>query len=115
MVIYKILGLIRAEPGDTEPTSLVVMWELLSSNEIVPTYTVSYHNTNNTQCFNDSDIITGIAEMQYTLRNLQEATEHCITISTMLSDGVERESLMATTPAAGLHLQKGVCTDYDLQ
>ena len=99
-----ILGTVRAKLGDTEPTSLVVMWELLSSTELVATYTISFHNTNSTQCFNDSDIITGITAMQYAPRNLQEASEYSIAISTMLNDGMERVSLAATTLAAGQHL-----------
>ena len=89
----------------TQSTSLVVMWELLSPTETTPTYTISYSNINNTDCFTDSDVITDITAMQYTLSNLQEATEYNVTVSTTLTNGrEERDSLTATTLAAGQHL-----------
>ena len=42
--------------------------------------------------------------MQYTLRNLQEATEYSITVSGVLSDGEDRNHLTVSTLAAGQHL-----------
>ena len=80
------------------------MWELLSPTEIIPTYAISYRNTNNTQCFSDSDTVTGIAAMQYTLRNIQEATEYSITVSGILSNGEARDYLTVNTLAAGQQL-----------
>ena len=99
-----IVGIVRAELGNIESTSVVIMWVLLSPTEIISTYTISYHNINNTLCFNDSDIVTGITAMQYTLRNLEEATEYSITVS--LSDGEEEEFIRAITIAAGQNKQK---------
>ena len=66
-------------------------------------YTISYSNTN-TDCFTDSDDITGIAasETMYTLTGLQEGTEYSITVTAILSDGETAEdSLTATTMTAG--------------
>ena len=55
---------------------------------MVESYTISYSNTN-TDCFTDSDDITGIAasETMYTLTDLEEGTEYFITVTVTLSDG----------------------------
>lgn len=101
-IVLAYIGLLRATVLKTmkQSTSLVVTWELLSPTETIPTYTISYSNTNNTDCFTDSDVITDITAMQYTLSNLQEATEYNVTVSTTLTNGrVERDSLTTTTLA----------------
>ena len=91
-----------------QSTSLVVMWELLSSIETFSTFTISYSNTNNTQCFNDTDLITidDSTARQYALMDLQEATEYSITVSVVLNGVESRDSLIATTHAAGLCFAK---------
>ena len=61
------------------------MWKILSTSESISSYTISYTNTNNTQCFMNSSMLTEITGMQYTLRNLQEVTEYSITVSAILS------------------------------
>ena len=71
--------------------------------EMVESYTISYSNTN-TDCFNDSDDMTGIvaSETMYTLTVLQEGTEYSITVTALLSDGGTAEDrLTATTMTAG--------------
>ena len=78
-----------------------IMWELLSNT--VSSYTISYQNINNTECFMDYSTISNITAMNYTLRNLQEATEYSITVSGILSDGKTKVPLRATTLAAGQH------------
>ena len=85
-----------------QPNSLVIMWELLSTNTLF-TITISYVNINNTQCFNDSIIISSITTMIYTLSNLQEATEYSIDVSVILilSGEKETEHLRTATLAAG--------------
>ena len=73
------------------------MWELQLT---VSTYTIFYSNTNNTQCFNDSNDISDISasETMYNLTGLQEATEYSITVTAILSDGeTVEDSLTATT------------------
>ena len=84
-------------------TSLTISWAL--AEELAATsYTISYSNTNNTQCFTDSDDITGIAasETTYTLTDLQEGTEYSISVTALLSDGkTERWTLVAATIASG--------------
>ena len=83
-------------------TSLLVVWEFLSTSKTVSTYTISYFNSNNKQCFNSSNNSPDITETMYTLTGLQEATEYSITVTAILSDGETGEdSLTATTMAAG--------------
>ena len=70
---------------------------------MIESYSISYYNTN-TDCFTDSDDITGIAnsERTYTLIGLQEGTEYSITVTALLSDEKTTEdSLTATTMAIG--------------
>ena len=76
---------------------MTVMWEF---DNTVSTYSISYSNTNNTQCFTDSNDISDISasETMYNLTGLQEATEYSITVTAILSDGeTARGSLTATT------------------
>ena len=64
------------------------------------TYSISYSNTNNTQCFTDSNDISDISgrETMYTLVSLHKGTEYSITVTAMLSDGeTVQDSLTATT------------------
>ena len=96
-----ITGIVRAIINDMiHSTSLVVKWEFLSTSKTVSTYSISYSNTNNTQCFTDSNDISVISasETMYNLTGLQEATEYSITVTAILSDGeTVEDSLTATT------------------
>ena len=84
----------------TQSTSLLVMWKYLSS-KTVANYIISYSNTN-TQCFTDSDDITGITATETTLTGLQEGTQYSITVTVMLSDGgTGSDTTTATTMATG--------------
>ena len=70
---------------------------------MIESYSISYSNTN-TDCFTDSDDITGIAvsETMYALTDLEEGTEYSITVTALLSDGeTVEDSLTATTTADG--------------
>ena len=78
-----------------------ISWALVK--ELTATsYTISYSNTNNTQCFTDSDDITGIAasETTYELTDLQEDTEYSITVTALLSDWNTVENSVVTTIAS---------------
>ena len=78
----------------------MVLWEFLLINKTVSTYSISYSNTNNTQCFNDSNDISDISasETMYNLTGLQEATEYSITVTAILSDGeIVEDNLTPTT------------------
>ena len=80
------------------------MWDFQLTSKTVSTYSISYSNTNNTQCFTDSNDISGISssETMYNLTGLQEATEYSITVTAILSDGETAvDSVTATTLSAG--------------
>ena len=85
-------------------TSLIFMWDFQLTSKTVSTYSISYSNSNNTQCFTDSNDISGISssETMYNLTGLQEATEYSITVTAILSDGETAvDSVTATTLPAG--------------
>ena len=70
-------------------------------------YIISYSNTD-TECFTDSDDITGIggSETTYTLSGLQEGTEYSITVTATLSNGATFEksiSLSTTSTGTMIH------------
>ena len=86
----------------TSTTSVTVSWTL-AEGVIATSFTISYSNTD-TQCFTDSNDITGIAgsETMYIVTYLQEGTEYSITVTAMLSDGGSGEdSFTASTMATG--------------
>ena len=88
--------------GSTSSTSLAISWSL-ADGAAVTGYSISYSNTD-TQCFTDSDAVSGVAagETSHTLTNLEEATEYTITVTALLTGGgSDEESTTATTLAAG--------------
>ena len=87
----------------TSSTFLHISWILLDDRLRATSYTISYSNTN-TDCFDDSDNITGITagETTYTLTDLQEGTEYSITVIALLSNGETVEgNATATSLVAG--------------
>ena len=85
-----------------ESTSLSIMWQLLSTTSTVTTYTISYSNINNTECYNDSNNITDISNSM-TLDNLEEATEYSIIVTATLSNSQsQQDNTSATTLPAGM-------------
>ena len=82
-----------------ESTSLSIMWQLLSTTSTVTTYTISYSNINNTECYNDSNTITD----SMTLDNLEEATEYSIIVTATLNNSqLQQDSTSSTTLPAGM-------------
>ena len=77
----------------------MVLWEFLLINKTVSTYSISYSNTNNTQCFTDSNDISDISgsETMYNLTGLQEATEYSITVTAILNDEETVEDNLTST------------------
>ena len=51
-------------------------------------YTISYSNTNNTDCFTDSRSGIPASGTSHTLTGLEERTEYSITVTATLSEGV---------------------------
>ena len=95
-------GTLAVSLNATSTTSLTVSWTL-AEGVTVTGFTISYSNTD-TQCFTDSNDITGIAgsETMYIVPGLQEGTEYSITVTAMLSDGGSGgDTLTASTMAAG--------------
>ena len=85
----------------TTSTSVTISWTLFGGVTATSDYTISYSNTN-TQCFTDSDDITGITATETTLTGLQEGTQYSITVTVMLSNGnTVSDTTTATTMAAG--------------
>ena len=79
----------------------------MADGETAASYSISYSNTNNTQCFTDSNDITDISasETMYTLTELQEATEYSITVTVILRDGVMKEkNLVTATMESGKYI-----------
>ena len=64
-------------------TTSNISWSLTDGVTAI-SYAISYANTNTTQCFFDSDDITGITENMYTLTGLQEGTEYSVTVTATL-------------------------------
>ena len=88
-------------------TSLNISWELvleLVHGVIVNSYTISYNHIN-TECFNDSNIISDIdgSKTMYILTGLEEGSNYSITVTATLCESgeTEGESITATTLAAG--------------
>ena len=86
----------------SEATSLIISWTLIGS-AVETGYSISYSNTD-TQCFTDSDTVSGIAagETSHTLTDLEEGTEYTITVTSLLTGGETLEdSVTGTTQAVG--------------
>ena len=87
--------------NSTTSTSVTISWTLFGEVTATSDYTISYSNTN-TQCFTDSDDITGITATETKLTDLQEGTQYSITVTVMLSDGkTGSDTTTATTMATG--------------
>ena len=84
-----------------ESTSLSIMWQLLSTTSTVTTYTISYSNINNTECYNDSNTITDISNSM-TMLILDNLEEYSIIVTATLSNSLlQQDSTSATTLSTG--------------
>ena len=95
------LNITQALPQST--TSLAISWTLVETLSATG-YTISYTNTN-TDCFNDSDTISGItpgSKKSLILDGLQKGTEYFITVTaTSAGQWTEQDTITATTLTAG--------------
>ena len=87
----------------TTSTSVTISWTLFGEVTATSDYTISYSNTNNTQCFTRTNSsTTASTETMYELTGLQEGTQYSITVTVMLSDGkTGSDTTTATTMATG--------------
>ena len=68
-------------------TSISLQWSVIAG--VQPSgYTVSYSNTDNTDCFTISDTvsITDGSDMDYVIEGLQEGAEYTITVTLLQDD-----------------------------
>ena len=81
-------------------TSISVSWEL-QNTLTASDYTISYTNTNNTQCFTDSRSSISTSGTSHTVDNLEEGTQYSITVTASLTGGGTLEgSITAATLTA---------------
>ena len=68
-------------------TSIVISWTLIAG-VVAEEYTISYSNTENTDCFTISQTvsITDGSEDSYNIEDLEEGTEYSISVS-LIRDG----------------------------
>ena len=75
-------------------------------------YTISYSNTDNTECFIDSDTVTDIAASadDYNIQGLEEGTEYTVTVTlSREGGGNDVDTVIATTLDAGMYLYIQSC------
>ena len=73
-------------------TSISLQWSVIAG--VQPSgYTISYSNTDNTDCFTISDTvsITDGSDMDYVIEGLEEGTEYTITVTLLRDDGPSDE------------------------
>ena len=96
-------GAISVTADVATSTSIFISWTVIDGVE--PSgYNISYMNTDNTECFTDSDTVTDIdaSADDYNIQGLQESTGYTITVT--LSRGGEAtddDTVVHTTPVAG--------------
>ena len=96
-------GAISVTAGGASKTSILISWTVIDGVE--PSgYTISYMNTDNTECFTDSDTVMDVdaSADDYDIQGLREGTEYTITVT--LSHGGEatgEDTVVRTTPDAG--------------
>ena len=95
-------GGVAVAVGSIESTSLIITWSL-ADGILVTGYSISYSNIY-TQCFIDSDTVSGIAagETSRELTDLEEGTEYTITVTAILTDGrTNEDTVIDATLAEG--------------
>ena len=84
-------------------TSIVINWTLIAG-VVAEEYTISYSNTENTDCFTISQTvpITDDSEVSYNITGLEEGTEYSISVS-LIRGGVvtDMDTVTNSTAEAG--------------
>ena len=92
--------------SELSSTMLTILLNLRNGS-VAESYTITYSNIDDTQCFNDSYNITGVdsSSSMFVLKDLEEYTTYSISVTVLLSDGETGEdSLTVTTADAGEYL-----------
>ena len=101
---FNFAGALLSVTADTvNSSSISIQWSV-AEGTVVSGYTILYTNTNNTECFNDSDTVS-ISEgssNSYEIEDLEEDTEYRITLTLSHENGPnDTEILMIATNDAG--------------
>ena len=94
-------------------TSISLQWSVIDG--VQPSgYTISYSNTDNTDCFTISDTasITDASDMDHVIEGLQEGTEYTITVTLLQNDNeaTEEDTVTQATADASKSLNNiGTC------
>ena len=96
-------------------TSISLQWSVIAG--IQPSgYTISYSNTDNTDCFTISDTvsITDGSDMDYVIEDLEEGTEYTITVTLLRDDEATDEDTekQATADASKSLKNVGTCHNH---
>ena len=82
-------------------TSLTIAWTL-EETLTATGYTISYYNTNNTDCFTDSRSGITTSGTSYQLTGVEEGTQYSITVTATLTGGrSDQDIITGTTRTAG--------------
>ena len=104
--LFKInfTGALLSVTADTVNSSAISIQWSVAEGTVVSGYTIFYTNTNNTECFNDSDTVS-ISEgssNSYEIGGIEEDTEYRITLTLSHENGPDHtETLMIATDDAG--------------
>ena len=93
-------------PTSITSTSISIQWDVI--NTITATsYTISYSNTDNTECFTDSNTVTDIdgSAIDYTIHSLEEGTQYTITVA--IEGRADDDTVVQATRDAGNTLHEG--------
>ena len=87
-------------------TSISIQWDVIRAITAT-SYTISYRNTDNTECFTDANTVTDIdgSAIDYTIGGLEEGTQYTITVA--IEGRADEDTVVQATQDAGNTLHEG--------